>query len=700
MEHPVNVANRSLVGSFRIGVDVGGTFTDIVVIDRDCSVAAFKSPSRPADPEGGVLAAVDLAAGEIGLTRKELLSRCSLFVHGSTIATNTLLERKGCRTGLIATQGFRDSLEIRRGIRSNPWNHRAPFPDVLVPRKLRRTIVERLDCDGDVLVPLEEESVIAAAQQLRSMDVEAVAICLLHAYRNPEHERRAAELIREVLPNAWITCSSDVAPVVGEYERSSTAVVNAYVAPRVIPYLQALDQTLSREGMSNDLLLVQSNGGAVTVREIARRPVQLLLSGPAAGVGALRYFGSDTGASNLVSIEVGGTSCDVTLVHGATVGMTDQLEVDGYHLAVPSVEIHTIGAGGGTIATVNEAGLLRAGPDGAGARPGPACYGLGGTYPTVTDCQLVLGRLKPGPYAGGAVSLNLELARDALRTHLAGPLGIGIEEAAYGVIRLVEQNIQHAVERVSIERGHDPREFILVAAGGAGALHGIATARALGCQYVFVPRLAGVFCAFGMCNTDLRQDHVMSWIADLESDNDQDLTRMRAALEGLRQRAVDTLESEGFSADQQELQLSFDLRYAGQQWTVPVRCETITVRDIKRDFEKAYQQLYGYLQPTGQIQVVNLRVAAIGKLPPAVIRPADTAVAMPKPSNTREVWISQQHGWTSVPIFEGVRLRPGHAIQGPAVVEELTTTILVDAGSQLLVTSGDNYLIQVGEAHA
>lgn len=696
----MSTTHNARTGPFRIGVDVGGTFTDIVVVDGQSSVAAFKSPSRPADPAGGVLAAVDLAARQIGLSRREFLSQCSLFVHGSTIATNTLLERKGSKVGLIATQGFRDSLEIRRGIRSDPWNHRAPNPEVLVRRSLRRTVVERLDFSGNVLVPLDEASVIAAAVDLREKQVDAVAICLLHAYRNPAHEKRVAELVREVLPDAWITCSSDVAPIAGEYERTSTVVVNAYVAPRVVPYLQALEKTLASEGLENGLLLMQSNGGAITVREIAERPVQLVLSGPAAGVGALRYFGQDTGARNLVSIEVGGTSCDVTLVHGATVGMTDQLEIDGYHLAMPSVEIHTIGAGGGTVATVNDAGLMRAGPEGAGARPGPACYGFGGVYPTVTDCHLVLGRLKPGPYAGGAVSLDLDLAREAVRQHLALPLGLSIEGAAAGVIRLVEQNIQHAVERVSIERGYNPREFTLVAAGGAGALHGVAAAKALGCQSVFVPRLAGVFCAFGMCNTDLRQDHVMSWIADLESDADPDLAYMRAALDGLRQRASETLQNEGFAPEDQELRASLDLRYAGQQWTVTVPCESVILRNVKGAFEDAYRQLYGYLQPTGQIQVVNLRVAAIGKLPPAQVAPAMTATAPPLPTASRQVWLDEQTGWADVPIFEGASLQPGHAINGPAVIEEHTTTILFGTGSQLEVTRADNYLIRLEETHA
>ena len=686
------------VPPYRIGVDVGGTFTDLVLVDAAGGVRAYKSPSNPQDPEAGVLEAVDLAAASLGLQRRELLAGCSLFVHGSTIATNTLLERKGAMVAMVTTAGFRDSLELRRGIRHDPWDHRAPYPDVLVPRSRRHTVTERLDATGAVLTPLDEGSVHAAATALAGQGIEAVAICLLHAYRNDAHEQRVAAILREALPGALISCSADVAPVIGEYERGSTTVVNAFVATRVVPYLQALEQRLAADGLRHGLLLVQSNGGAITVAEVAARPVQLVLSGPAAGVGAIRYFGRDAGSADLIAIEVGGTSCDVTLSRRGAIGMTDLLEVDNHHLAIPAVEIHTVGAGGGTLAYVDAAGLMRAGPQGAGARPGPACYGLGGDRPTVTDCQLILGRLRPGPYAGGAISLDEGRAVAAVRRHLAEPLGLSVDDAAAGVLRLVEQTIQHAVERVSIERGYDPREFTLVACGGAGPLHGPATARALGCRGVYVPRLAGVFCAFGMCNADLRQDHVKGWLSPLDSPADPDLSRMRAALAALRAAAADGLARQGFAASDQAFLPALDMRYAGQQWPITVPCDTIERDAVRAAFEAAYQALYGYLQEGGRIEVVNLRMAGIGRLPDLALRVASGPVVDdPMPVERRPVWIDARHGRIATPVYDGRALRPGQRIAGPAIVDEATTTLLVGMGEVLRVTGADNYLIELAE---
>ncbi len=527
-----------MIPPWRIGVDVGGTFTDLVLVDAAGSVRAFKSPSNPADPAAAVLAAVDLAATGIGQDRSGLLRHCASSCTAPRSPPTTLLERKGATVGLIATAGFRDSLELRRGIRHDPWDHRAPYPEVLVPRYRRCTVTERLDAQGQVLTPLDEPSVRAAAASLADEGVQAVAVCLLHAYRNPVHERRVAEILRDCLPGVWITLSSDVAPVIGEYERSSTAVVNAFIAPLVVPYLQALEAKLAADGLPNGLLLVQSNGGAVSVAEVAARPVQLILSGPAAGVGALQFFGRDTGAADLISIEVGGTSCDFTLSRDGVVGMTDQLEVDLHVLATPAVEIHTVGAGGGTLARLDEAGMMQAGPQGAGARPGPACYGLGGDRPTVTDCQLILGRLRPGPYAGGAISLDLQRAQAAVATHLALPLGITVEAAAAGVLRLVEQTIQHAVERVSIERGYNPRDFVLVACGGAGPLHG---PRRRGRWDVgrSISRGWPACSAPSACATpDVRQDYARSWLVPLDDPADPDLAAMREAFAALREQAA------------------------------------------------------------------------------------------------------------------------------------------------------------------
>ncbi|MFN4087989.1 MAG: hydantoinase/oxoprolinase family protein [Alphaproteobacteria bacterium] len=682
-----------LTPPFRIGVDVGGTFTDLVLVDATGSVRAFKAPSVPGNPTEGVLAAVKLAADAVGRDMAGLLHDTGLFVHGSTIATNTLLEKKGAAVGLLTTRGFRDSLEIRRGLREDVWDHRTPFPPVLVPRYLRLPVTERIGPDGAVLTPLDPASIAEAAAVFAEEKVEAVAVALLHAYRNPEHERAVKALVEQALPGIWVTCSSEVAPVIGEYERTSTAVVNAYVAPRVVPYLRALDERLTALGLPNGLLLVQSNGGAISVAEIGHTPVQLILSGPAAGIGSLRFFGRDTGSSNLVAIEVGGTSCDVTLMQDGAVGMTDQLVVDGYHLAIPAVEIHTVGAGGGTIARVDDAGLLHAGPQGAGARPGPAAYGLGGDRPTVTDAQLVLGRLKAGPYAGGAISLDLDKATAAVRTHVAEPLGIPLADAAAGIIKLVEQNILHAVERVSIERGYNPRHFTLVAAGGAGPLHGAPVARALGCAGLYVPRLAGVFCAFGMCNADIRHDYLRSWLHDLDDPAASGRYAIDAAFAELEAAAAAVLAREGFGAGAATYVRGYDLRYVGQQWTVAVDCESSEAAAVRAAFETVYRRLYGYVQPAGQIEIVNLRLAGIGRLPPLTLEPPAGSADAPVAIGHRAVWIDETTGFADVAIYDGTALLPGQALAGPAIVEEATTTILVGAGDRLTVTGADNYLV-------
>ena len=679
--------------SFRIGVDVGGTFTDIVVLDGSSRTHVCKSPSNPSDPAAGVLAAVDMAAKQIGTTTGELLRNCTVFVHGSTIATNTLLEKKGAVVGLLTTQGFRDSLEVRRCIKANVWDHRAPVPEVLVPRYRRLSIPERMDHLGNVLTPLDESAVRETVTTLRSEGVESLAICFLHSYANSAHERRARDIVRELWPNISISCSSDVAPIIGEYERSSTTVVNAYVAPRVIPYLRALDKALAERGLLSGLLLIQSNGGGVSVNELADRPIQLILSGQAAGVGAIRFFASDIKTPNLVAIEVGGTSCDVTLSVEGVTAMTDQLEIDGYHLAMSAVDIHTVGAGGGTIAHVDPAGLLHAGPKGAGARPGPASYGRGGDKPTVTDAQLVLGRLKPGPYAGGVINLDIARARDAIETHVAKPLGLSVEEAASGILRLADQHMNNAVERVTTQRGYNPREFTLIAAGGAGPLHGVSVARALGCPAVYIPRLAGVFCAFGMCNTDLRHDYQRPWFRNLDDPNYEHAAT--AAFADMEAEAAPVLAREGFSGANVENIRGLDLRYYGQQWLIKVEPKTLAPADVRAAFEAEHRRLYGYVQPNGLIEIVNLRIAAFGHISIAEIMVAGRNGSKPNVIDRRPIWIDAATGTKEVPIYDGRTLRAQDKIIGPAVIDESTTTLFIGPGDELTVTDAENYLIRL-----
>ena len=503
---------------WRIAVDVGGTFTDMVLVDAGGRFHVFKTPSVPADPSRGVLDVLEHAAGSFGADVASLLSDCTLFLHGSTVATNTVLEGSGARVGMLVTRGFRDFLEARRGFRTDPFDHRPPYPPVLVPRYLRLPVGGRLDAHGAEVQPLDEANLDAAIDTFRVEAVESIAVCLLHSFENGAHERRCAEVLRERGGFEWVSLSHEVVPVIGEYERGSTTVVNACIGPKVVRYLRALDERLRALGLGPDLLVLQSNGRAISIRQVAHCPVNLVLSGPAGGVGALDYFAAATGFDDLITMEIGGTSCDVMLRAGGRVAVTDRLEVGGYDLVSASVDIHTVGAGGGTIAGADAAGLLFAGPRGAGAVPGPAAYGRGGEEPTVTDAQLVLGRLAPGPYAGGAVSLDLERAETALRTRVGEPLGLGLHDAAIGVIRLVEQNLLQAVERISTERGRDPARFVLVAGGGAGPMHGAAVGRRLGARGVLVPRLAGVFCALGMLNADVGQDFARVFIAPLDED--------------------------------------------------------------------------------------------------------------------------------------------------------------------------------------
>lgn len=685
-----------LTPPWRIGVDVGGTFTDMALADAAGRLLVFKSPSVPADPSEGVLCVLRLAATELQLNLKTLLSNCSLFVHGSTIATNTILEKKGARVGMIVTDGFRDALEIRRGFRADQWDHRAPNPPVLAPRYLRQPVTGRQDKDGRAETLLSEDDVRRAASVFVAEGVESVAICLHNAYASPAQEEKAAGWLARTWEGDWVSLSSHVNPVVGEYERGSTTVMNAYVAPKVVGYLQRLDAALRDEGLPGSILLVQSNGGAVSVREAAARPVNLTLSGPAAGVGAMRLYRQLTGLDDLVAMEIGGTSCDVTLMAAGEVPVSDALEIDGYHLATPAIDIHTVGAGGGTLAGVDGGGMLKVGPEGAGADPGPAAYGKGNERPTATDAHLVLGRLRPGPMAGGAVSLDIERARRAVQDHIAGPLGISVEDAAIGVLRLLEQNLLHAVERLSVERGYDPRQFTLVAAGGAGPMHGAAVARALGCSRVFAPVEAGAFCALGMLWSDVRLDLLKVLDGDLDTIPD---TELEAGFTPLIEEGRNALSTEGFDKAHQNLQRVLDLRYKGQQWSLRTTIDGFDRASIRRAFEEDHQRRFGHIQPDGTILITAVRVVAIGLIdrdPPSA--PATSTSGAPEPADTRQCFIDPSTGWVETPVYRSSDFQPGNTLAGPLIVEAPTTTVLVGTGDHLSVDDHGHYMIRIGGA--
>ncbi|MEC9346151.1 MAG: hydantoinase/oxoprolinase family protein [Pseudomonadota bacterium] len=685
--------STGLAAPWRIGVDVGGTFTDMALIDAVGTLRIFKNPSVPSDPSAGVIGVLEVAARALGLEMAALLGGCRLFVHGSTIATNTILERKGANVGLIVTEGFRDFLEIRRGLRADQWDHRSPFPPVLVPRYLRLPVRGRLDRDGREESPVVAADVVAAVRAFEADGVESIAVCLMNAYVDPRHERQVADIVRREWSGRWLSLSSEVNPVMGEYERGSTAVMNAYVAPKVVGYLEQLNTRLAELGLPHPILLVQSNGGAVSVHEAAARPVNLTLSGPAAGVGALQLYRGLTGLDDLVAMEIGGTSCDVTLMAAGEVPVSDQLEIDGYHLATPAIDIHTVGAGGGTIGKVDTGGMLRMGPEGAGADPGPAAYGRGSDRPTATDAQLVLGRLRPGPMAGGAVSLDPDLAHAAIERHIAIPLGLSVEAAAIGMLRLLEQNLLHAVERLSVERGYDPARFTLLAAGGAGPMHGTAVARALGCRRVFAPVAAGAFCALGMLWSDVRLDFLHVIDGNLDSTPDADLD---AAFAPLLAEAKAALDREGFDPADQELQRVLDLRYRGQQWSLRTAVDALDRAAIRASFEADHERRFGHIQPGGAILVTAVRVVATGHIRRQPPLPAGGSGVAAPPVDHRRCFIDTETGWVDTPVHAADGLPPGASLTGPAIVEAATTTLLVGKGDRLNVDAHGNYLIETG----
>lgn len=677
----------------RIGVDVGGTFTDLVLALGDGMPRVFKVPSVPDNPANGVLNALDAAAQSMGCSTAELLQRCSLFVHGSTIATNTLLEEKGAKIGLLTTAGFRDSVETRRGMRDNPWYHRLPNPTVLAPRRLRLPVRGRIDAEGNELTSLHTADVKEAVATMRNEAVESIAVCFLHSYRNPAHEKATADLLRS-LGYSWVSISSEISPFIGEYERTSTVVVNAYIAPRTVGYLRNLDASLKRMGLRHSMLLVQNNGGAVSVEQIQSKPAALLLSGPAAGGGALEYYGRAIGSNNLISMEIGGTSCDVILMSDGAIEIADQFEIAGHKLSLPSVEVHSVGAGGGTIAGVDGAGLLFVGPQGAGANPGPAAYGLGGTSPTITDAQIVLGRLRPGPIARGAVTLNADLAANAIQDKVASPLGITVEEAAAGMLELLEQRLLHAVQRLSTERGYDPRAYTLVASGGAGPLHGTSVGRTLNCRRVYVPRLAGAFCAIGMLNANVRHDFVRGHIVTLDEMSPEGIAEVYRELEVEARQA---LTDGGFADTSMVFNYEMDLRYLGQQWSVRVLLHTLPPsRDsLSAAFESEYQRLYGHHQPDGIIEITMVRVAGHGMLPPLAEVTGVTSSGTPVAHDRRRVFLDRQRGWDTIPVYRGNALHPGHVLPGPLIVEEDTTTLFVGPGDTLGIDQAGNFSIEL-----
>jgi N-methylhydantoinase A len=678
----------------RVATDIGGTFTDLAFLDEQTGDLGFaKVPTTPGRLEQGILGAIREAELDTAAIAQ--------FVHGTTVVINAITERKGAKVGLLTTRGTRDVLEIARGNRPDIYNLLYQKPKPFVPRHLRLEIRERLDPQGAVVEPLCEDDVRRACGYLRAEGVEAVAICFLHAYANPNHERRAGEIVREMLPDAYLTLSHGITREFREYERTSTAVLNSYVGPTAARYLGSLERSLAGIGVRARFHIMQSNGGSATFAAAREAPINLVESGPVGGVIGGAELGRLIGIQNLITLDIGGTTAKTSLIAGGDVKVTTDHKLEwtlrwaGYPVKVPVVDIVEIGAGGGSIAQIDETGALRVGPDSAGAEPGPVAYDRGGTRPTVTDANLVAGRYDADHFLGGRMKLNRAKSRESFSA-LAGHYRLSPEEAALGVIRLVNANMINALKIISVQRGYDPREFALVAMGGGGAVHAAYLARELQIGRVIVPVSPGHFSAYGMLTTDLRRDYIQTHVRRTDS---LDLGQINARYAAMEEEGVTAYAREGFDHDQLLCVRAADMRYRGQEHTVrvPVMGGTLTetdLREMDQRFHAEHERQYTF-QLKSAMEIVNLHVTVFGRVKKPRRAPLATLPGPPVPIRRRVVDFDEQ-GHQETSIYARGRLGAEARILGPAIIEEAASNTVVYPGMSVEVDAWGNLMVDTG----
>ena len=681
------------MGRYRLGVDVGGTFTDFVLFDEESrEIWVNKIPTASGDQAQGIAKGLaELLAGQ-DLDPEEIL----YLAQGSTIAINALLEGKTSPVGVITTQGFRDILEIRRQRRPSLYDLFFQKPLPMVPRHLRLEVPERVNARGEVLAPLDEGKVREALQRLLQAGVEAVVVCFLFSFLNPDHELRVEELAKEVAPGCPIWLSHCVLPEFREFERLGTTVCNAALGPVLRNYLGNLGHRIEKVGCRRPIYVMQSNGGVMSPQGALERPVNTLFSGPSAGVIGGLHIANLAGRQNAISLDMGGTSTDICLIWQGAASMVYQKEIVGTPVRTPMVDVNSVGTGGGSVAWIDAGGRLKVGPQSAGAHPGPAAYGQGGEQPTVTDANLVLGRLSPRGLLGGRMPLYPELAFEAIQRQVAQPLGLDPLEAALGIIQIVNTNTVLATRVVSVQRGYDPREFTLVAFGGAGPLHASAVARQLGISRVVIPRVPGILCALGLLATDMRADYVHAAIAPLPEVDLDDVNNLLQDLEG---RARGWLAAEGIRAGKHEVKLAADLRYSGQNYELTVAAPSApwnadSLHELGERFHREHQRAYGYRVDEATVQLVNLRATALSLMPKLKPRTETRAASNDAPPfEHRDVW--WEDGFVSTPIYQRSHLPLDSAVQGPAIVEQMDSTILIAPNERAEVDEYGNLILSL-----
>ncbi len=685
-----------------VGVDIGGTFTDLIAVNPETERARIaKVPSTPQDPSVAVLNGIaELAREDSGMDQGEI----SFLAHGTTVATNAVVEGKGARAGLLITRGTRAVYEARFSEHpSYPevFDIRAPRASVLVPQKWTEEVQERLAFDGSVLVPLDEESVRRGIRRLREKGVESLAACYLFSFLNPAHEIRTREIIQEEFPGCRVSLSSEVVPVIREYHRLSTTALDAYVGPIIETYLRRFETGCRDAGITTHrLYIMQSNGGVMNIAVAARNAVQTVLSGPTAGVVFGGRLSELLERRNIITLDIGGTSADIGVIKDFRPTEVNTGRVAKQDLAIPMTEIRTLGAGGGTIAWIGKDGLLKVGPQSAGAEPGPACYDRGGDLPTVTDANLILGYLDPEYFLGGKLRVKPERAQAAVEKHVAAPLGMSLTDAAAGIVKIVNTNMEVELRLALLEKGLDPRQFALVAFGGAGPTHAAQLARDLGISTVIVPRYPGISCAMGLLMTDVKHFYLKSRVAMLHHLPIEDVNRAFADLVG---KAIEEARFEGFRAADVRLLRSVDLRYIGQGYEISVPCPGAELRaedmaGLRAEFDRLHRQIYGHDAPDEDVEVVTFRLTSIMKVHRIQLERHRRGPKKPPQAalrGHRDVFYPESRGYVSTPIYERGALRPGNELAGPAIVEQMDTTTVIHPGQTGRVDEFSNIVIAV-----
>jgi N-methylhydantoinase A len=667
---------------YRLGIDAGGTFTDLVLADRSGDVRLFKALSTPADPTRAIEEGMKLIAEDLGESPAEIVSNSDLCINGTTVGLNALIQHKGGKTGLICTAGHEDSIEIRLGHKEDGYRYDPEYPAavMLVPRYLRRGVRERVISNGSIKTPLNEDDVRAACRFLIDEGVEAVAISFVWSVLNQSHERRAAEIVREMMPRVPVTVGSELYPQVREYTRTSTAVVNAYLAPILTRYVAAVDEYFRKLGAKYPVRYFQSNGGLGLGQAISERSVYAINSGPASAPQAGLFVTAPFKKKNVITIDMGGTSFDITLTRNGVTNISKNIDMLRYRIGIPMIQVETLGAGGGSIGWIDSMGLLQVGPQSAGANPGPACYGHGGTQPTVTDANLVLGYLNQKGLLGGRLPLDLEKARKAIKS-VADPLGISVERAAYGMFTIVNSNMVNGIRRVSVERGYDPRDFVLVGAGGATAAHITSLAGEMGIDTVILPKLASGLCAFGQIISDVKYNYMATSPVRLEGKAYGAINRL---FEQIEAQGVKHLIADGFAKSAIRIERSLDMRYVGQVHECTVEIgnyanDAKALEKVKDAFHKRHEELYTYSEPHNAVEVVNIESTLYGHVekpqPPRVKKGAPPAKAL---VGRRKAIFAADGKPVNTPVYDGSKLGAGATIKGPAIIEEVTTTIVIE----------------------